>query len=79
MGTPLRVSILLPDHAKALPIESGMIKWADGRLFGMEFQHLPLGTGSDSIARCCQTLIHFREVHSGRPGRSSDRIIIPRY
>ena len=38
----VRVSLLLPDQAPALPIELGRIAWVHGNECGIEFLQLPL-------------------------------------
>jgi hypothetical protein len=43
-GSTVRVSLLLPDQARALPIEMGRIVWAQGSECGLEFKELSLPT-----------------------------------
>lgn len=38
----VRLSLLLPDQASALPIELGRITWSQGHECGIEFMQLPL-------------------------------------
>ena len=42
LGSKVRVSLLLPDQASALPIELGRITWVQGNECGIEFVQLPL-------------------------------------
>ncbi len=42
LGSTVRVSVLLPDQASALPIELGRIIWVQGNECGIEFVQLPL-------------------------------------
>jgi len=42
IGSPVRVSFLLPGQASALPIELGRITWAQGNACGIEFVQLPM-------------------------------------
>lgn len=41
LGSPVRVSFLLPDQLSALPIELGQIAWTQGHECGVEFLQLP--------------------------------------
>lgn len=66
VGTTVRVSLLLPDHNRALSIEGGTIKWAAGRLFGVEFLHLPLDTRQRLNHTLRQALIHRLQPQSDR-------------
>ena len=79
VGTEVRVSVLLPDHTKALSIEGGTIKWANGRLFGMEFLRLPLDARQRLNRALRQALIHCLEARSSRPVRSTVQGVIPRH
>jgi hypothetical protein len=36
------LGVLLPDRARALPIESGIVKWVEDNRFGVEFLDLSL-------------------------------------
>jgi hypothetical protein len=69
VGTAVRVSVLLPDHTKALSIEGGIIKWAKGRLFGVEFQRLPLDARQRLNRTLRQALIHRLQAQSSRPNQ----------
>ncbi len=42
LGSTVRVSLLLPDHASALSIELGRITWVQGHECGIEFVQLPI-------------------------------------
>ncbi|OQW33467.1 MAG: hypothetical protein A4E19_03460 [Nitrospira sp. SG-bin1] len=42
LGSKVRVSLLLPDQASALPIELGRVTWVQGYECGVEFLELPL-------------------------------------
>ena len=42
LGGKVRLSLLLPDQASALPIELGRITWSQGHECGIEFMQLPL-------------------------------------
>ena len=79
VGTAVRVSVLLPDHTKALSIEGGTIKWVGRRQFGVEFRHLP----PDARQRLNRTLrlalIHHLEAYSSRLGRPTGQGVIPRH
>lgn len=66
VGTAVRVSLLLPDHAKALSIEGGIIKWAKGLRFGLEFQPLPLDARQRLNRTLRQALIHRLQTHSSK-------------
>ena len=69
-GTEVRVGLLLPDHTKALSIENGTIKWVDGRLFGVEFQHLSPDARQRLNHTLRQALIHRLRGHSSGPMQS---------
>jgi hypothetical protein len=40
-GSEVRVSLLLPNQAKALSVDLGTVKWVQGEEFGVEFLRLP--------------------------------------
>jgi hypothetical protein len=42
LGSSVRVSLLLPDQASALPIDVGRIIWVHGRKCGVQIVQLPL-------------------------------------
>ena len=42
LGSSVRVSLLLPDQASALPIDLGRIIWVHGRECGVQIVQLPL-------------------------------------
>lgn len=44
LGSIVRVSLLLPDQVRALPIEIGRVIWAQGFGCGLEFMELSLPT-----------------------------------
>ncbi len=44
LGSQVRVSLLLPDQAQALPIEMGRVIWTQGPECGLEFMDLSLPT-----------------------------------
>lgn len=69
-GTEVRVGLLLPDHTTALSIENGTIKWVDGRLFGVEFQQLPLDARQRLNHTLRQALIQRLRGRSGGPVQS---------
>lgn len=75
VGTEVRVSVLLPDHPKALAIEGGMVKWAESGLFGVEFQHLPIDARQRLNRTLRQVLIHGLQGCTSRPDQPnvSDR------
>ncbi len=56
LGSKVRVSVLLPDHASALPIELGRVTWVQGRECGVEFLQLPLPSRS-RLNRTLRTLL----------------------
>ena len=66
VGTAVRVSLLLPDQAKAFSIEGGTIKWANGRLFGLEFHPLPLDARQRLNRTLRQALIHRLQTHASK-------------
>lgn len=44
LNSIVRVSLLLPDQVRALPIEKGQVIWAQGLRCGLEFLELSLPT-----------------------------------
>ena len=79
VGTAVRVSVLLPDHTKALSIEGGTIKWAESRRFGVEFRHLPPDARQRLNRTLRRALIHHLEAHSSRLGRLTGQGVLPRH
>jgi hypothetical protein len=67
VGAEVRVSLLLPGHRKALAIEGGTVKWAEGRLFGVEFHHLPLEARQRLNRTLRRALIHGVRGYTSRP------------
>lgn len=61
VGEPVRLGVLLPDRAKALPIENGIIKWAQDSRFGVEFLDLSLDTRQRLNRELRGALIHWLE------------------
>jgi hypothetical protein len=41
-GTILKLSLFLPDHPWALRVEEAVVRWVDGREFGLEFSSIRL-------------------------------------
>lgn len=73
VGTEVRMSVLLPDHAKSLAIEGGLVKWAEGQLFGMEFLQFPLDARQRLNRTLRQALIHRLQTRSNRPDQLNIR------
>lgn len=71
IGAEVRVSILLPDRTQALSIESGTIKWVDDCQFGVEFQHLALGSRQRLNHTLRKALIHRLTMHPSQPNQSN--------
>ncbi|MEQ1795681.1 MAG: PilZ domain-containing protein, partial [Nitrospira sp.] len=65
-GSPVRVSILLPDQAQALAIELGTITWVQGHQFGVEFLCLPEEARRRLNGTLRVELIHLLKARSGR-------------
>lgn len=65
-GSHVRVSLLLPDHAQALTIELGTIKWVQGHQFGVEFVRLPQEARQRLNRTLRVALIHLLKTRSGR-------------
>ena len=71
IGTSVRASILLPDHGKTLSIEGGTIKWAEDRVFGVEFLRLPLDARQRLNRTLRRALIHRMQAHSRQPRQAN--------
>ncbi len=65
-GSHIRVSVLLPDHAHALTIELGTVKWVEGNQFGVEFLRLPQEARQRLNHRLRTELIQLLKTRSGR-------------
>ncbi len=65
-GSDVRVSVLLPNHPQALPVELGKIKWVKGHEFGVEFLRLPLEARQRLNSALRVELIQFLKTRSGR-------------
>ncbi|MCP9463690.1 MAG: PilZ domain-containing protein [Nitrospira sp.] len=63
VGEPVRLGVLLPDGARALPIESGIVKWVEDGRFGVEF----LDLSSDARQRLNRELRGALIKRLGRP------------
>jgi len=79
VGAEVCMSLLLPDHRKAFAIEGGMVKWAEGRLFGVEFERLPVDARQRLNRTLRRELIRRLEVRSHGPGQSTMQGVIPRH
>ncbi|MCP9446771.1 MAG: PilZ domain-containing protein [Nitrospira sp.] len=67
VGEPVRLGVLLPDRAKALSIENGIIKWAQDGRFGVEFLDLSLDTRQRLNRELRGALIHRLERRGHEP------------
>jgi hypothetical protein len=70
VGTEIRVGVLLPDQTRALAIEGSMIKWAEGRRFGVEFGRMSLAARQRLNRTLRQALIHHLPRHCRQSGQS---------
>lgn len=73
LGSMARMSILLPDQLRALPIEMGRIIWTQGSECGLEFMELSL----DSRLRLGRTLrVALIDFLNARTLRESERLVV---
>ncbi len=73
LGSMARISILLPDQLRALPIEMGRIIWTQGSECGLEFMELSL----DSRLRLGRTLrVALIDFLNARTLREYERLVV---
>ena len=73
LGSMARMSILLPDQLRALPIELGRIIWTQGSECGLEFMELSL----DSRLRLGRTLrVALIDFLNARTLREYERLVV---
>lgn len=73
LGSMARMSILLPDQLRALPIEMGRIIWTQGSECGLEFMELSL----DSRLRLGRTLrVALIDFLNARTLREYERLVV---
>lgn len=73
LGSMARMSILLPDQLRALPIEMGRIIWTQGFECGLEFMELSL----DSRLRLGRTLrVALIDFLNARTLREYERLVV---
>ena len=73
LGSMARMSLLLPDQLRALPIEMGRIIWTQGSECGLEFMELSL----DSRLRLSRTLrVALIDFLNARTLREYERLVV---
>lgn len=73
LGSMARMSLLLPDQLRALPIEMGRIIWTQGSECGLEFMELSL----DSRLRLGRTLrVALIDFLNARTLREYERLVV---
>lgn len=70
-GSLARVSVLLPDHIRALPIEMGRVIWTQGFECGLEFIELSVAARLRLGRTLRALLIDFLNVRKQRGGECS--------
>ena len=66
LGSPVRVSLILPDQTTALPIDMGRITWAQGLECGVQFVDVPRPSRLRLNRTLRQALIQFLNCHKLR-------------
>lgn len=73
LGSMARMSLLLPDQLRALPIEMGRVMWTQGSECGLEFMELSL----DSRLRLGRTLrVALIDFLNARTLREYERLVV---